>query len=100
MRYNKDMRKRCFLIAVIAAIFGAIMMFVAYPRGHEIKYWEDRARARAIFGSPPDSRRPRPDREQLVVAYAAFGLSVLLFVGGFIIGPPKETTSKSPPEES
>ena len=110
------MRKRCFIIAIIAVVCGAVSIFQAMPSKKEIEALESIRKVRleayhsameekelARQGLIPDPTPdwtpsyPRinpyaPNRGLLRVGGVAFILALVLFIGGFIIGPPKKAS--------
>ena len=105
------MRKRCFIIAILAAVCGGVAMWQAYPSAEEI---DTRKGLEKSFGIIDElnlsiasregrSYTPRPAQDPyapnstlLTTGWIAIGLAGVLFLVGFIIGPPKQESSVPP----
>ena len=81
------MRKKFFRLAVAFLILGLILIYLAWPTVVD-------------EGTPVTLRKDLFGPIFLKGSYFIFGLAGLSLLAGFIIQSPKETTSKSPPEEN
>ena len=100
MGYNNDMRKRCFIIAFIAIALGVTLILLASPSDRQIEAIKGINKAMSDVPGRTYLDPYQHDIGMLRAAQISFFLAGVLFIVGFIVGPPKETTSKSPPEES
>jgi len=109
------MRKRCFIIAILAAVCGGVAVWQAYPSAEAIEnsrinqrsmlmLYEasmaarerNPARYRGYTPSYPDIDPYAPNSTLLTTGGIAIGLAGVLFLVGFIIGPPKQESSVPP----
>ena len=93
------MRKRCFIIAGVALIFGLLMMIFSFPSQKELedRYAYNKSAEKLNNWAREDGRRPTlsymddgPNSVMLTTSYVSFGLAGVLLIVGFIIGPSKE----------
>lgn len=97
------MRKRCFIIAALAFSFGVIMLIFAYPSlaEKEVRSYNNMAIAKlndakfqaAIYTDVKDLdyvdvNAPNPVMKGS--GYVSFGLTGVLLLVGFIVGPEKK----------
>ena len=97
------MRKRCFIIAALAFAFGVIMLIFAYPSKYDIEIREANNKAikklndnkynAAIYIISEDLDYVDVDAPNPVMkgsGYVSFGLTGVLLLVGFIVGPEKK----------
>ena len=97
------MRKRCFIIAALAFAFGVIMLIFAYPSKYDIEIREannkaikklndNKYNAAIYIGGEDldyvDVYAPNPVMKGS--GYVSFGLTGVLLLVGFIVGPEKK----------
>tara|TARA_B110000003_G_C16296794_1_gene397218 strand:- start:133 stop:468 length:336 start_codon:yes stop_codon:yes gene_type:complete len=98
------MRKRCFIIAAIALAIGGFFHWHSYPDETLISMGESLNRAREknnerrtqkdhfLYGTAFDEYVDPYERAStdVAISYVSFGLTGVMILVGFIVGPPKE----------
>jgi hypothetical protein len=97
------MRKRCFIIAALAFAFGVIMLIFAYPSKYDIEVRKtnnmaiaklnDNKYKAAIYTYSKDLDYVNVNAPNPVMkgsGYVSFGLTGVLLLVGFIVGPEKK----------
>ena len=97
------MRKRCFIIAVIALAVGVICHINAYPSKFQIEMRQElnktskqaEKNAWEFFGERYDLYIDpyAPEEELILVRNISFSVAGILLLVGIIIGPPKEAAN-------
>ena len=90
------MRKRCFIIAALAFAFGVIMLIFAYPSKYDIEIRKQSNEINASIRDAGYAYDPdyldvdAPNPVMKGSGYVSFGLTGVLLLVGFIVGPEKK----------